>query len=328
MARSSLIARLLASPQIDMKLRQVSAGARFTWLKVMQAMSESDVPDRLLLGPRTRLLPWLAGWAALTETEAETHLDELCEVGLLTREGPDGLGGPGSGWRGTGTSPRRAEAARINGLKGGRPRKSPLAAGQPSMLLPIPGGAEASAEERRSCSPGFVGSVAIARASSSEKEAKLSSPDGVTRADVEHAGQLAQEAAGLSGTDYRAVWGWLKAGATAAVIVRVVEARMRAGAQPNHLGYFTKAVHEAIAAGAHKPASEAQAAANAEPADPLERAATARYITDVQEWSNHGCDFSLKPPARDAYREWYAAGHAGSPPWIDGRPSLRRSAAA
>lgn len=228
---------VMAAFEGDPRLAALPLAVRALWLVLvrrMQALGEvalvfgSVVPD----AREVSLL------VSINETELETHLQPLLARGLLVRREADGaLACPLLEGRRS-----RSDAARINGLKGGRPRKDGSPPRQRTMVLPIVGGAAQVAAEKPE-----EPSVSPAKLSSSFQEKAEAKPS-LTPELVRRVGEAAAEAAGLDPA--RGAWtfgpvrSWLEAGADEALILRVVRQVMGRPnpPQPQGLGYFGKAV--------------------------------------------------------------------------------------
>lgn len=220
----------------DARLVCLPLAVRALWLVLVRRMQEMG-QSALVLGSHIPEPSEVALLVRVSVTELETHLEPLLARGLLVRRADGALECPLLAARQS-----RAETARINGLKGGRPRKDGSAARQREMLMAVPGGAGA---ETQKPSAAQVGSVAKLSSSSEEKaEAKPS----LTPELVRRIGEAAAEAAGLDPA--RGAWtfgpvrSWLEAGADEALILRVVRQVMGRPnpPQPQGLGYFGKAV--------------------------------------------------------------------------------------
>ncbi|AHJ69358.1 hypothetical protein [Granulibacter bethesdensis] len=157
MARISFHQRATSMLLNDIRLAPLCAVAQILWFRLVHLIHELGTEGMLDLSGETgapfgsfaelrtllvsRSVSGLVSFdgtqsVSQRETQTETEFDALIELcvrrGLLQRPAPDRLGLPAD----LGLS-RRAIAARINGQKGGRPRK------QSTMLLPISGGQSA-----------------------------------------------------------------------------------------------------------------------------------------------------------------------------------------
>lgn len=261
----------------DVRLRTLPMGAQMMWLRLVRlAASTPGFDGALHFGSEFGFLVAVSLAVSCAETEAETHLAALERRGLVLR-GEDGASlvipdvEPAAA---------RSEAARINGLRGGRPRKGESREAyrerrQGNLLLAVAGGAEAHAETQ--AEPNDESSRAAAVASSSGKEAAA------VREALEWV-SLGQELVVIAGLDpARGGWnlmpvkGWMDAGVPADVIretVRAVAARPR----PKPIGslqFFHRAVMEA-----HEAARAAEA--------PPVRHEPCGYEAALREWQRNG----------------------------------------
>ncbi|WP_372918691.1 hypothetical protein [Sandarakinorhabdus sp.] len=248
MARRCDCSVVLEAFEGDPRLTGLSLAVRALWLVLVRRMQRigevalvygSVVPDAAEVA---RLVP-------VSVTELETYLEPLLARGLLVLRADGALACPLLEARRS-----RSETARINGLKGGRPRKDGSPPQQRAMMLPIVGGAA-----RKPTEP-WVSPAKLSSSFSEEEEAKQAAARAetqmrvVTPEDVQAVGVEAAELAGLDpargGWEYQPVRGWLQAGAGRALVCEVIG---RAMARPNTpaprgLGYFTPAILAAVAA--------------------------------------------------------------------------------
>lgn len=284
MARKCLCDTLLDSEFVRHRLLLVPAAARWIWLSLAKAMSVSDDPGVLRFGCGLGLSSLVSRLVSVSETEAETELENLIAVGLLVRRGQDEIALPEV----APARSRRAEAARINGLKGGRPPKRQQDDAQRSMTMVLPGGrpdAQAgNPTASRSVSPVSTTTVDVSDISSSHQKPTAAPPkptDGQP-ADIDAIGREAAEAAGLDHAAGQHTWGivgqWLALGATRELILEVIEERRPAARQVWSLRYFDRAVREAADQARRTPAPSAMSQA--------EREARRRWNDDVNTWQD------------------------------------------
>jgi hypothetical protein len=283
MARKCDCSVILEAFETDPRLACLPLAVRALWLVLvrrMQALGQSV----LVFGSEIPNPAEIAMMVPMAETELETQLAPLLARGLLVRREDGALESPLLAGR-----MKRAETARINGLKGGRPRKDAAPAAQRSMPLPIAGGrAGVVAETHGKPTEATMGSPAKLSSASPEKaEAQAGKPrEVITPELVTRIGQAAAEAAGLDAA--RGTWTfgpvrqWLEAGADEALILATIAAVMaRPNASPRGLGYFGPAVLEALAT---------RAAPVEEPAPAGEWAETAEdYLARHAAWQARGC---------------------------------------
>lgn len=292
MARKCDCSVILEAFETDPRLACLPLAVRALWLVLVRRMQQLG-QSVLVFGSEIPNQAEIAMMVPMAETELETQLAPLLARGLLVRRDDGALESPLLAAR-----MKRAETARINGLKGGRPRKDGRPPAQRTMPLAIQGGRAAGFVETHGKPNGAV-SVSPAKlssASSEEAEAAASAARvPVTPEQVQRVGLAAAKAAGLDPA--RGTWtlqpvrAWLEAGADEALILATIAAVMERGnAAPRGLGYFGPAVLEALAARPAAPAGSAPVQAWAESAEDF----TARYLA----WQRNGCQG--RPPARRA----------------------------
>lgn len=234
---------LMAAVEGDARLQCLPLAVRMLWLVLVRKMQQMG-QVALMLGSDVPKPSEVALLATCTETELETHLEPLLARGLLVRRADGALESPLLLAR-----QARANTARINGLKGGRPRKPAPPGSQREMIMAVPGGrAVGDPETQGKPSDAGVGSVAKLAKTSLEEEAK---PAGAG-ADWQRVGELAMEAAGFDPVRWVGHCGqvrtWLSLGASEGLILSTIRRVMaRPGVRPQHFGYFDKAVREAMA---------------------------------------------------------------------------------
>ncbi|ONG53999.1 hypothetical protein BKE38_11020 [Pseudoroseomonas deserti] len=241
----------------DPRFRLLSFAEVGFWVHLMNMLLSAPVRGQLQF-PGTASVPALVSRLVSTaepmsETEAETQLQTFCELGLIELDEASRT----IFLAGARDTSRRAEAARINGLKGGRPRKGETLEErrerrQGSFMLPIRGGLaepqETEAEPNGESSRAVLTTTTKLTGSSSAREET-------------EAAALVQELTGLAGfrprmqgRELEIVAGWQAAGVSAEGMRAVVqEVANRASYDPGvvkTLGYFTPAMHEAAGLGA------------------------------------------------------------------------------
>lgn len=260
MARKCDCSLILEAFETDPRLACLPLAVRALWLVLVRRMQQLG-QSVLVFGSEIPNQAEIAMMVPIAETELETQLAPLLARGLLVRREDGALESPLLAAR-----QKRAETARINGLKGGRPRRDAVGAGQRSMPLPIRGGrAEGMAETQEKPNAGGVGFPAKLSSSSAEKAEAGGAREAVTPELVQRVGHAAAEAAGLDparGTfTFGVVRRWLEAGADEALILATIGAVMaRGNVMPRALGYFGPAVEEAMRT---RPVAEAPVAAEA-----------------------------------------------------------------
>jgi hypothetical protein len=266
MSRKCVCEQLLGSEFVQVRMKLVPAAARWVWLMLAKAMAVSDEPGVLRFGSGVGLFALVSAIASVSETEAETELGNLIAVGLLTRTADDMIALPAP----QRAVSKRADAARINGLRGGRPRKTDAERAQSSLPLPLPGGADEKPNRNQtaaaSVSPTTT-STSSSVSSSCETETEWVP---IAREACEAAGF--NEASGLH--TFGIVKEWITAGASRDLILEVIAAK--AGPHVRSLRYFDKAIREAVQTAKARPSAPAQ--------PQWEREARARWNEAVEQW--------------------------------------------
>ncbi|WP_419900706.1 hypothetical protein [Roseomonas sp. USHLN139] len=245
MSRPSPYQRLLVSLAADASFRVLPPMVRLLMHELVAFFAAAPEPGRLrFLGSVPASVSHLV---SLNETEVETGLETLAALGLIEHETA-----ANTLWlRGARAGCARAEAARINGSKGGRPRKNPLPVpGQTALMLPIQGGAVETQETE--AKPGRESSRAVVLTTSRREEGSTARELAAWVA----LGQQVADIAGLDpargGYDFSPVRGWLTKGASPELIVRTVQQVARrpdfATKKIRTLTYFDGAIDRAIKA--------------------------------------------------------------------------------
>lgn len=264
----------------DPRMRTLPLAARGFVLMLAHAMQRLPNPAVLAWGDMIPGAAEIALMVSASETEVETHLKTLRETGLITQSETGAVQFSGT------VSPQ----ARPRRGVGGRPKsgesREDYSRRQREMRLfsAMPGGRAPAAPDVAKTPAETPARVSLAADSSvGEKEAKLAAGN---------VGELAAQLADLAGldpahavSDAGVVKGWLAQGATAALLIGVVE-RVAARPKyqiPEHLGYFRGAVADAL--------REAAAArvTGARPADGALQAAKRQWMADVERWREQGC---------------------------------------
>jgi hypothetical protein len=241
--------RMLDQLDKDLRLRTLPLAARMFWLQLVRlAASAPGFDGALHFGSDFGFLTSVSLSVSCTETEAETCLAALERRGLVTR-GPDGAS---LILQDVERSSGRTEAARVNGLRGGRPRKGETREEarqrrQGHLMMPIAGGSEAAPETQRK--PTGESS----RAGTGTSSESISSRYQGTAREKPAWVSLGEKVAELCGMVPRAglrafepVRDWLEAGVSPETILDLVRERMARAPRPtvSTLHYFTDAVHE------------------------------------------------------------------------------------
>ncbi len=256
-------------------LKTASLASRAVWLALLRAMQVGAV-SVLRFGSHVPNRMELAMLVAASETETETEIAALVERGLLVREADGALASPLLQ-----RIAKRSETNRINGLKGGRPRKDGSDRRQTSILLPIAGdgaGAESETEPKPNAPPG---QLKLASSSLAKKKASLAKLDEATTRLLAAAGLPAERLA----RDRGCVAAWLQAGHDLDDIAALIARRADAGAEPQHLGYFNRAVADLATA----PAPAAAMSPAEAPQVAAWRVEFAIFERKFREWGDYGC---------------------------------------
>lgn len=230
----------------DVRLRTLPMAAQMLWLRLMRLAAGTAGFDGVLrFGSEFGFLVAVSLAVSCAETEIEPALAALERRGLVERIGDDALRLPDAE-----PAAARSEAARINGLRGGRPRRgeTPEAARerrQGSLMLPMAGGAAETQETKTEPGGESLRAAAKPIAIEAKQAAVRETPEWVS---------LGHEIAELIGLDPARghhsalpVKGWMEAGASAELIRDVVRARVASASAPiRSIGYFRNAVMEAM----------------------------------------------------------------------------------
>ena len=252
---------ILVVAETDARFRMLPMGCRWLWVALLR-LAQANSVSVIRFGSRVPSFEQLAAMIATTQADLEAHLPALLEWGLLVREEDGALAAPFLR-----AAITRSEINRINGMKGGRPRKTP-APPQPAqreMLMPLPApqvivraedGVSPHVETEK---PNLVSvSSSVSAAKLAIRESTSNSLAAVDRDEAKRVGRAAMSEAGLSfdGRHAGIVGKWLAEGATEDLILSTIRAKMDRGAKPSHLGYFGPAIREALASEVSLPASK------------------------------------------------------------------------
>jgi len=244
MARKCASAAILETLR-DPRVVTLPAAAQTLWIRVITAMQNSGI-SVLRFGSDIMKPSEIGLFVGIAETEIETHLGRLIERGLLRRDDDGAVICPMLA-----ASMSRAEINRINGKRGGRPRKDASPPGQSSLMLPIDGGkmkTEKTESETETETEGGANGVPTTTYLSKESESKVSEEE------YHQTGRAVLDAVGCdpakSMMTYGLVRQWLADGADREMILAVVGKIMNREKKPDitNLKYFSRAIEEAIAA--------------------------------------------------------------------------------
>lgn len=214
------------------------------WLRIAKMMQRDGI-SVLRFGNvvlKTKMIARLVSWPETeSETELETKIAELCERGLLAREEDGAVSCPMLAQAST-----RSEINRINGSKGGRPRKNAVPGQIPLPPMVIKGGADVKTEKTESESkPAETGSLIN----------NINNNSIIDSALIMETGNKVLEAAGIDPVrwmgSFSEIGNWLRWGAAPELIcetVREVMARSKKTSDGIYaLSYFSAAIKQAIA---------------------------------------------------------------------------------
>jgi hypothetical protein len=287
MPRSCPCERVLARLDTDVRLRTLPAAAQMLWVKLMRAALGSHEVGVLHVGTEARFAMLVSIAVSVWETDVETHMETLRNRGLVETDEAAGV----LRLTDAAAEAARTNAARVNGLRGGRPRKGEtpddaLRRRQGAFLMPLPKPTEPNAESSRARLS--VQSV------SEEQESNLSvsPPREEPALDPAAVQALGNELAELAGLDtvrgafaFQDVRAWLAAKATPDLLRRVVgdvAAKARAaGKTIGSMRYFAAAVRAAIA--------EAEAPRVVTAAAAYSDLRMGEYHNAVVAWTQNGC---------------------------------------
>lgn len=228
----------------DPRVVTMAPAAQLVWIRTVTAMQNSQI-SVLKFGSDVMNRSGIALFIQVAESEVETHLQTIIDRGLLTRDDDGTIACPMLQQAAT-----RSEINKLNGSKGGRPRKDASRPVQPSLMLPIPGSGgenQITKTETKMATDAAQNPTYLLKESSNEVSVSHVS---VSNEVFHSAGRAAFEAAGFdpakSMANYGIVRQWLADGADEALIVDVINRKNKAGVTT--LAYFTKAIQEAIQA--------------------------------------------------------------------------------
>jgi hypothetical protein len=313
MARKSFEKQVFDVAQSDIRVRVMDMAMRGFFFTLVALVRSLATDGRVVFG--CGRVPCLAdvvadSFCGMSVTEFKTHLETQCKTHLfswdeaeqtLIYEPDEGLSA-------------RTKANRENGRKGGRPRKNTITErndpAQRYITMSIQGGRDVSKHGTQSETHAPI--AKLASTDTNQVKAKLRDPSkDEIDAVYQRIGPVAFDAAGFDPA--RDTLNWLAArqwaadglakGMTADEIERVVVAevsriaeRQRSKGKPApHLGYFGKAVAQAIATGTVPPVQQT----------PAQREADQAFVEAMQAWQRGG----MKGPRPDLadYRAQVAA---------------------
>ncbi len=239
MARKCASAAILETLR-DPRVVTMPAAAQLLWIRVVTAMQNSNI-SVLRFGNDIMNQTGIALFVAIAETEIETHLKTLIERNLLARDADGAIECPMLV-----QAVSRSEINRINGSKGGRPRKDGSIPGQSNLMLEIKGGKMESEKTEIETKPlSESGAAENTTYLSSNKESKVS----IDKRWLEIVPK-AMEAMGFDEAKWRGDRGiirqWVADGADEAMILDII--RTKKNPNVTTFNYFTKAIADRLAA--------------------------------------------------------------------------------
>ncbi|MCX8003336.1 MAG: hypothetical protein N2688_00010 [Burkholderiaceae bacterium] len=267
MARRCVCAALIDRLRTDPRLRVLPLAARALWLELVVGLAEFGAQGRIRFTQPVSVS--VSRCVSASETETETQLHALVGAGLLVLD-DDGLGVCSPDLAAALT---RVEINRINGLKGGRPRKPrPAAPAQREILLPIPGGAKTEKTETET-------QPSRARADEESLSLSLSERHQIS-SDAPEWVSVGFELARILDLPETAHWSlrpvarWMAAGADRRLLVEIAtELKARAPGPIGSIRYMQRAVDEALSG---RP-------------DPLAESRAREALRARQKWLEGGC---------------------------------------
>lgn len=241
MARKCASAAILETLR-DPRVVTMAPAAQTVWIRIVTAMQNSGI-SVLKFGSDIMNQTGIALFIQVAETELETHLQTILDRGLLSRDSDGSLVCP---MLVAATS--RSEINKINGSKGGRPRKDGSPPAQRSLILPIDGGATETKKTETLTKPATeAAETPTYLLTKSSNEVKVSS---VSDTEFHEIGRAALGQAGFDPARSMATYGivrqWLADGADREMILDVIAAKTKPSVTT--LNYFNAAIREAIAA--------------------------------------------------------------------------------
>lgn len=325
MARKSASEKLLDLVDTHPRFLLAGPAASMVFIRLVRLMALLGDASVLRLGSVLGSWKEVAFGLRVSETELETHLETLAQRGIIERDAtsltlPDWLS----------VRDRRAEAARENGRKGGRPRKNTPDPRQAHMMYPFDGGGAATLGEKTQETETETQPETLSRGRPlSPEEESFEEREEVAvlvlLRELVDAGALHPREAG----NRDAIRRWLQRGATADGLRNAFAAALRRAKPPRlaPVSYFDRLAEDLLAQA--QPA--ARAAVVGTPGLPDEDPATAalraesramwRRYTDIE-----GCTGPCPPPLD----RWLAGEVENAAAWrtyiTEGRSAFQRAA--
>lgn len=308
MARSCLCEPLLRRAADDMGFHALPDYVQLIWFRLLASANSAVVPGILRFFPSVSV--GVSRLLTQPETQVETALQTLQQLGLIELD----PGGAEVALPGARAAAGRAEAARINGKGGGRPRKGETKEEanlrrQGHLPLPIQGGADGNPKTQQE--PIMDSSRASSSSSSDSikgKEEGISNPPRATRPAWSVLGEELAEVALFDKArgfhDHRLIQAWLAEGATPEMIREVVTtvasrpayvAKQASSKRAISWTYFNPMMRDAIEGN-----GPAQPGTPATPPKPSALTDEDRRL--IQLWTDRGQSFDLPPHLLAALR--------------------------
>lgn len=322
MARKSACEKLLDLVDTHPRFLLAGPAASMVFIRLVRLMAQLGDASVLRLGFVFGSWKEVAFGLRISETELETHLETLAQRGVIDRDEtsltlPDWLG----------LRDRRAEAARENGKKGGRPRKNAADPRQANILYPLAGGAPGApgSETRETESETQAETLSRGRPLSLEDSSSEEREDAavlVLLRELAEAGALHQREAG----NREAARRWLERGATAAGLREAFMASLRRAKPPRlaPISYFDRLAEDLLA----RPAA---ALMPARPAEQPEDPATAELRRESRAmWKRYTDREGGTGPCPPSMGRWLAGEVENAAAWrayiTEGRSAFQRAA--
>lgn len=279
MAKRCTCDHILDTMRHDPRMRLVPAAARYLWMALADSWARLADPGVFKMGSRIGNLQDIAMLVSMAEPDVKTCMGNLTETQLITQDAD------GAYRIGTVVASVKASVSAQNGRKSlGRPRNGETPDQYQMRLMRVVqggGGAVSETQEKPDTENPPHARVAAAKLSSIESKAKPAA----SACDVVALGNQLAEIAGLDPVrgvfNFRPIDAWLSQGATPDLVIDVVQgvASRSSYVPPQTLGYFTKAVLEAVEQDRKRPAPAGQV---------VERSDLREYLANVERWRNGG----------------------------------------
>jgi len=323
MARRSASEKLLDLVETDPRFLLAGPAASMIFIRLVRLMARLGDASVLRLGFVFGSWNEVAFGLRVTETELETHLQTLALRGIIERDDvsltlPEWIG----------LRDRRAEAARENGKKGGRPRKNAPVPGQGWMPLPIAGGgsgapATETQETEYETQSETLSQARLLSLENQSTEEREENDVLVLLKELVELGALHPKEAG----NREVASGWLQRGATLPALRQAFLAATRRSRAPRlaPIGYFTRIVEDLLA----QPIA-APAAAEDQTTGPEDPTIAALKAESDAMWARYRDKEGANGPCPPPRGRWLAGEVEDANLWrayiIEGRAVFKRAA--